>query len=49
MLKPIYYENVTYIEKNLEIEIIVNRKDDSELERIVLEKESKRILEYQKV
>lgn len=44
MAQPIYYENVMYIEKSLEIEIIVNRKDDSELERIVLEKESKRIL-----
>jgi len=49
LAQPIYYESVTYFDRDSEFEIIVNRKDDSESERIVIEKESKKILEYQKV
>ncbi len=47
--QPIYYESITYLERNTEYEIIVNRKEGLESERIVIEKESKRILEYQKM
>lgn len=46
--QPIYYESITYLVRNTEFEIIVNRKEGFESEKIVIEKESKRILEYQK-
>lgn len=47
--QTMYHEHVTYFDKNKTIEIVAKRKNETEIERIILEKKTRRVIDYIKL